>query len=96
MNWEALLFVGMGGFLGANARYVLSLIITERLATFTNKPIPFGTAFVNITGSFLLAILLFWLAKQTGTNDRIRLMVGTGFFGHILHSQLFPMRASIY
>ena len=81
MNWEALLFVGLGGFLGANTRYLLSLIITERLATFTDKPIPFGTAFVNITGSFLLAILLFWLAKQTGTNDRLRLMIGTGFFG---------------
>jgi fluoride exporter len=81
MQWQAFLYVGIGGFLGANSRYVLSLIITERFASFTNKPIPFGTAFVNVTGSFLLAILLFWLAKQTGANDRIRLMMGTGFFG---------------
>lgn len=81
MQWQAFLFVGIGGFLGANVRYILSLLITQRFSAFTDKPIPFGTAFVNITGSFLLAILLFWLAKQTGTNDRIRLMVGTGFFG---------------
>jgi CrcB protein len=81
MHWQAFLYVGVGGFLGANARYILSLIITERLATATDRPIPFGTAFVNITGSFLLAILLFWLAKQTGANDRMRLMIGTGFFG---------------
>lgn len=81
MHWQAFLYVGIGGFFGANARYILSLIVTERLATFTDKPIPYGTAFVNITGSFLLAIVLFWLAKQTGANDRVRLMIGTGFFG---------------
>lgn len=81
MYLEAFLLVGFGGFLGANARYILSLMITARFAALINKPIPIGTAFVNVTGSFLLAILLFWLAKQTGANDRVRLMIGTGFFG---------------
>lgn len=48
------LLIGLGGFLGANARFIL--------AAWTNQlcgPLfPYGTFFVNITGSFLLGFLL--------------------------------------
>jgi len=82
MSWEPILFVGMGGFLGANARYFLSLWITERMANATGWEIPFGTAFVNITGSFLLALFLFWAqSKADMVPDSIKLLIGTGFFG---------------
>lgn len=81
MSWQAFLFVGLGGFLGANARYILTLILTERLTNATGWEVPFGTAFVNITGSFLLALFLFWAARSVGVDDRLRLLVGTGFFG---------------
>ncbi len=48
------LLIGVGGFLGANARFIL--------AAWTNQlfgPLfPYGTFVVNITGSFILGFLL--------------------------------------
>lgn len=48
-----ILFVGAGGFIGAMCRYEVSSIMPRV------KDIPTGTMAVNITGSFILAILTF-------------------------------------
>jgi CrcB protein len=43
---------------------------------------PYGTLVVNITGSFLLGVILAWAAKKTGTHaDEWKLFLGTGFCG---------------
>ena len=82
MSWQAFLFVGIGGFFGANVRYLFSLVFTERLAAATGIPIPYGTAFVNISGSLLLALFTFWIGQRTGfLSDSLKLLIGTGFFG---------------
>mgnify|MGYP000141183661 CR=1 FL=1 len=81
MQWQSFLWVGIGGFLGANARYILSLVISQRFPTIAGRPIPSGTAFVNITGSFLLAMFLFYAAKKANFPDSAKLLIGTGFFG---------------
>jgi len=81
MSLQAFLYVGLGGFLGANARYILSLLVTQRAANITGVALPFGTAFVNVTGSFGLALFSVWIARQAGLPDGVRLMIGTGFFG---------------
>ena len=82
MSWQAFLFVGIGGFLGAITRYVLSLVLTERLVRLTNVPLPFGTLIINVTGSMLLAMLSVWVGRQAGFfSDSAKLVIGTGFFG---------------
>jgi fluoride exporter len=82
MSWQAFFYVGIGGFIGANARYYLSLVLTERLIRLTNVPLPFGTALINVTGSMLLAMLSVWTARRTGfLSDSAKLVIGTGFFG---------------
>jgi len=81
MEWQALLWVGTGGFFGAIARYSLSLYLSERFPLILGKPIPAGTAFVNITGSFLLASFLYYASKRAGFPDSAKLLIGTGFFG---------------
>lgn len=78
---QNLLWVGFGGFLGANARYLLSLYINQRFSTIIGKPFPLGTAFVNITGSFVLAIFLVYVSKNTSFPNNAKLLIGTGFFG---------------
>lgn len=78
---QNLLWVGFGGFLGANARYLLSLYINQRFPTIIGKPFPLGTAFVNITGSFVLAIFLVYVSKNTSFPNNAKLLIGTGFFG---------------
>lgn len=76
-----LLVVGVGGFFGAITRYLLGVLLTPALARLTGINIPHGTLFVNITGSFLLALLLQWEAQQFNISPRLYLLVATGFFG---------------
>lgn len=82
MAWRNLLYVGLGGFLGANARYLLSSFINARTMQTTRWNIPFGTAFVNITGSLLLAIFIVWAQRRVPlVPNSVKLLIGTGFFG---------------
>ena len=77
---DALFFVGVGGFLGANARYLLTAwtdsLLMPRLGHF-----PFGTLAVNLLGSFGLAMFGLWLGERAGMSPQLRLLVGAGFFG---------------
>lgn len=74
---EHALYVGVGGFLGANARYFVGLGI----GTLLGRNFPYGTFIINVTGSFLLAVFLAWVAKQVHFEEAIRLLVAVGFFG---------------
>lgn len=43
---------------------------------------PFGTIIVNILGSFLMGLLIAWLARRTGgSSNELRLFLATGFLG---------------
>ena len=77
---DSLIYVGLGGFLGANARYLLSLwtndLLVPRWGVF-----PYGTLVVNVLGSFGLAVLGVWVSARTGMSPHMRLFIGSGFFG---------------
>lgn len=77
---DALFFVGIGGFLGANARYWMTAwtdsILAPRWGSF-----PFGTLAVNLLGSFGLALFGAWIGSRAGLSPQLRLLVGAGFFG---------------
>lgn len=77
---ESLLYVGLGGFFGANARYLLTLgsnqVLTPVLGVF-----PYGTLLVNVAGSFGLALFGVWFSARTGLSPQLRLLIGSGFFG---------------
>lgn len=77
---DALFFVGIGGFFGANARYLLTAW-TDSLLMPRWGPFPFGTLAVNLLGSFGLAMFILWLGARAGLSPQLRLLVGTGFFG---------------
>lgn len=81
MQWTSFLWVGLGGFLGANARYILSTLIATRYTTLWGRTLPFGTAFVNIIGSFLLALFIFYFQDRFTVSNQLKLLIGTGFFG---------------
>jgi fluoride exporter len=72
-----LLFIGIGGFLGAIARYSLTIGITNRIG----GHFLVGTLAVNFSGWLLLALFTVWSARQLGLPEHLRLMIGTGFFG---------------
>lgn len=73
---EALL-VGLGGFLGANARYLVSTWLARHL----DPTLPWGTLVVNITGSLIIGAFLVWTTERIITSPDLRLLVAVGFCG---------------
>ena len=72
------LIVGIGGAFGAMARYGVGLFAIKNLGA----SFPFGTIIVNIAGSFLMGLLIAWLARRTGgSSNELRLFLATGFLG---------------
>ena len=74
---ETFLIIGLGGVIGANLRYVVSVWAVGQFGS----GFPWGTLIINLTGSCLLAVFLGWLANHTAVDPRVRLLVATGFFG---------------
>lgn len=68
--------IGFGGSLGAAGRYLLGNFINKRKTGY----FPFGTWIINITGSFLLAIL-YKLHIKNDISDWVWLFFGIGFCG---------------
>lgn len=77
-NPRFLLLVALGGALGTAARHLLGDGIGMA------GHFPLGTCLINISGAFLLGVLLELLARRgsdLGHRRRLRLLIGTGFFG---------------
>ncbi len=72
-----ILFVASGGAIGAVARYLVNISPLSRL--FENFPFP--TFFINVSGSFLIGLLLIVLTDRIAVNDNLRMMVIVGFLG---------------
>jgi len=75
--WQNLFVVGLGGFLGAVARYGVSLVL-EPVWT---REFPLATFLVNVTGSFVLGLFLTIAIGRVELDPRWRLFVATGFVG---------------
>jgi len=72
------LLVGVGGFLGANARFVLA----RWVGGVSEARFPLGTFLINVSGSFLLGVLGGVVALKAGPHgDALRLALGVGFLG---------------
>jgi CrcB protein len=72
------LLVGVGGFIGANARFVVARLVGVMFET----RFPLGTFVINVSGSFLLGILGTIVALKVMPNsESMRLALGVGFLG---------------
>jgi CrcB protein len=70
------LMIGIGGFVGANARYLVAAWAAQRWGT----EFPYGTFVINVAGSFVLG-LFSTLALNLAWNDSVKLLVAVGFVG---------------
>ena len=71
------MLVGSGGFAGANARYWLARWVTERYGA----SFPYGTFLINVTGSFIIGLLLTYFNARAHLSPNYRLVFTTGFVG---------------
>jgi CrcB protein len=68
--------VGIGGFLGAISRFLIAKYTTNLFGTF-----PIGTLIVNVTGSFVLAFIMYLVLFGRNISPDIRSFGTVGFIG---------------
>ena len=77
MTW---LWVALAGACGALARYGLHAVVQTRVAARRRTRFPWGTVVVNLSGSFVLGLLVGFVVYQ-GLDPDVRTIAGTGFLG---------------
>jgi len=83
-----LLLIGAGGFIGSICRYLVQQFIQNKLVS----TFPYGTLGVNITGCFLIGLILALSLKGYVTNDW-RLFLVTGICGGYTTFSAFSMES---
>ncbi|GGI85498.1 fluoride efflux transporter CrcB [Shewanella gelidii] len=71
-----ILFVALGGSIGAVLRYLISLFMIQ----VCGSGFPFGTLVVNIVGSFLMGVV-YALGQVSHLSPEIKALVGVGLLG---------------
>jgi CrcB protein len=71
------LVIGIGGFVGAVARYGMAVWIGQRWG----RSFPLGTFVINVSGSFLIGLLMTLMAERFTENPQWRLLLVVGFLG---------------
>ena len=71
------LVIGIGGFVGAVARYGIAVWIGQRWG----RSFPLGTFVINVSGSFLIGLLMTLMAERFTENPQWRLLLVVGFLG---------------
>jgi CrcB protein len=70
------LWVGVGGFFGAVARYLVSGWVSR-----VDEAFPWGTFVVNISGSFVLGLLVGLMGDRVVLHPQLRIGITVGFIG---------------
>ena len=68
------LLVGLGGALGSMLRYLCSIFIVQ-------KNFPFTTLLVNVSGSFIIGVILAYCLKNESFANNWKLFLATGICG---------------
>jgi CrcB protein len=71
------IFVMLGGALGAVSRFVVGTLVLK----FYSAVFPLGTFLVNVTGSFLVGLLMMLFLNRPAINANWRLFLVTGILG---------------
>lgn len=74
---EKFLWISIGAVLGANLRYWVGDWAAQRFGS----GFPYGTMLVNLTGSFLLGLLVSLTLEHFIIDPRLRILLTIGFLG---------------
>ena len=74
---EKVLWISIGAVLGANLRYWIGDWVAQRFGS----GFPFGTLLINISGSFLLGLVVSMTLENFIIDPRLRLLITIGLLG---------------
>ncbi len=86
------LWVSLGGIFGACSRYFLSRFTAKILGT----GFPWGTLFINISGSFVLGLFLIYSTERAFVDPRWRLLIAIGFCGAYTTFSSYAFESIVY
>jgi fluoride exporter len=72
-----ILWISLGGIIGANLRFGVNRLA----ANYLSPSLPYGTLIVNVTGSFVLGFFLAWTTERVLADPMWRALVAVGFCG---------------
>jgi len=72
-----ILVISIGAVFGANARWIIS----RYAARVIGPTFPYGTLFINVTGSFIVGFFMIWATERVLVDPRWRLLIVVGFCG---------------
>lgn len=75
-NLIQILYIGLGGFLGAVMRFLISRFVGNYFSSF-----PLGTLVVNVTGSLLLGFIVYSVSFGKNISPEFRDFMTIGFIG---------------
>lgn len=81
--------VGLGGFVGAVLRYLISLINLNDSTAF-----PYKTLITNVIGSFAIGLIVAFVAKKTNIDPRVVLFLKVGVCGGFTTFSTFALESS--
>jgi fluoride exporter len=77
-GWAQLASVAVGAAFGGVARYIVTVWFTQRFG----PGFPFGTLFINVSGSFLIGVVVeLSQTRVLGMPSLLRLLLATGVLG---------------
>jgi CrcB protein len=88
---KTLMFIAVGGAFGAIMRFLSQATIYELVG----KTFPFGTLFVNVTGSFLMGLLSIFLVEKFNLSAEWHLAILVGVLGSFTTFSTFSIETLV-
>ena len=88
---KIILFIAIGGAFGAVMRFLSQATVYELVG----KTFPYGTLFVNVTGSFLMGLLSIFLVEKFNLSAEWHLAILVGVLGSFTTFSTFSIETLV-
>jgi len=89
-TFRHILLVGVGGFLGAVGRFLMTTWIHSRSDAF-----PYGTLVVNVLGCLVIGFLTTFIGERAFGSNTLRLVIMVGFLGAFTTFSAFSYESAL-